>query len=269
MSVVRLLLAYDGTDFHGWARQPALRTVQGTLEDALAPLFGGAAPELTVAGRTDAGVHAWGQVASLVVPSHMEPRALQRAVNARLAPEVVVRSARWAADGFDARYSAVSREYVYAIDTASVPSPFTARFVMHRPGVLAVGAMRRAARHLVGKHDFASFCRRPDPPAGTVRRLEALSVAAAGTDVTVRVRANAFCHQMVRSLVGTLVRVGDGRLDPSDVAGILRAADRAAAPFVAPPHGLILMRVRYPRGGTGSAAPARSTFDAPEEPQVN
>jgi tRNA pseudouridine38-40 synthase len=228
--------------------------VQGVLEEALAPLFEDVPLVLSVAGRTDAGVHAWGQVASFPAPREIPPGAVLRSVNARLAPEVVVRAARRAGDSFDARHSAVSREYVYAIDSGAVPSPFTARFVWHRPGELRVGSMRRAAQELVGEHDFASFCRRPDPPAGTVRRVEALAVSAAGTDVTVRVRANAFCHQMVRSLVGTLVRVGDGRMDPSEVAGILGAADRAAAPFVAPPHGLTLMHVRYPRSGTGSSA---------------
>jgi tRNA pseudouridine38-40 synthase len=243
--------------------------VQAVLEEAMAPVLAGVVRALSVAGRTDAGVHAWGQVVSFDAPPEVGPDVVMRAVNARLGPEVVVRGARRVPDWFDARYSALSREYVYAIDTAAVANPFTARYRWHRPGPLAIPAVRRAARELLGEHDFASFCRRPDPPAGTVRRLEALAVAAAGTDVTVRVRANAFCHQMVRSLVGTLARVGDGRMDPSEVGGILRAADRSSAPFVAPPHGLTLMRVRYPRTEARSFAPVPSTFDAPEEPQVN
>ena len=245
MSVIRLLLAYDGTDFHGWARQPRARTVQGVIEEALAPLMGGSAPHLSVAGRTDAGVHAIGQVASFLAPKELRPERVRRALNARLAPEVVVRAARRAPDGFDARHSATGRTYVYRIDIDPVPDPFTARFVWHRPGAAGIDPMRRAARALVGEHDFASFCRRPDPPAGTVRRVERIAVSRSGREVHIRVRANAFCHQMVRGLVGTLARVGDGRIDPGAVAGILTARERAGAGPIAPPQGLTLVRVRY------------------------
>jgi tRNA pseudouridine38-40 synthase len=245
MSVIRLLIAYDGTDFRGWARQRSARTVQGVLEEALAPLMGGSAPRLSVAGRTDAGVHAIGQVASFDAPPDLEPARVQRSVNGMLAPEVVVRAARRAPHGFDARHSATAREYRYRIDTGPLPDPLTARYVWHRPGPLRVGAMRAAARPLVGEHDFASFCRRPELPAGTVRRLERLAVSRSGDEVHVSARANAFCHQMVRALVGTLVRVGDGRIAAGDIAAILRAGDRERAAQIAPPHGLVLVAVRY------------------------
>ncbi len=246
MSVVRLLLAYDGTEFHGWARQPRLRTVQGVLEEALARMFG-EPPRLSVAGRTDAGVHAFGQVASFVAPAAVDPLRVQRMLNGVLAPEVVVRDARVAPGSFDARHSATGREYLYRIDTAVVPNPFTARYVWHRPGRLRLAPMRAAAGLLIGQRDFGSFCRAPNLPASTVRNLRRLSVSARGETLEIRAEANAFLQQMVRSLVGTLVAVGEGKIEPASIPGILSARSRPAAGPVAPPHGLTLMRVAYGR----------------------
>lgn len=243
--VVKLVLAYDGTGFRGFARQGGLRTVQGVLEEALRRVLG-EAPPLSVAGRTDAGAHARGQVVSFPGTDRAEPERLLRALNGILAPEVVVVRAAWAPPGFDARRSAVAREYRYRIDVGPVPDPFRARFVWHRPGEPSLPRMRAAARLLEGEHDFASFCRRAEG-RGTVRRLERLAVSRRGELVEVLARANAFCHQMVRSLVGTLLAVGEGRLEPDAVPGILGARDRAAAGPVAPPHGLTLERVVYPR----------------------
>lgn len=240
------MLAYDGTGFRGWARQRDQRTVQGVLEAAL-HRFLGEIPRLSVAGRTDAGVHARGQVVSFRVGDGVRLDRLQRAVNAVLAPEVVVTDARFAAPGFDARRSATAREYRYRIDLGPWPDPFTARFVWHRPGSLSLSAMRGAARHLVGEHDFASFCRRPPDGSSTVRRLERLAVSRSGDRVEVSARANAFVHQMVRSLVGTLVVVGEGSRDPDEMPGVLAARDRSAAGPVAPAHGLTLERVVYGR----------------------
>ncbi len=252
MAVIRLLLAYDGTDFHGWASQPGVRTVEGVLGAALGRLLR-TPPRLSVAGRTDAGVHAWGQVASFQAPDELDPGKVLRSVNGMLAPEVVARGARRAPDGFDARHSATRREYVYRLDGGPTPNPFTARFEWHRPGELNLGRMRIAARHLVGEHDFASFCR-PPQRGDTVRRLERLSVSRAGHRLEIRAAANAFLHQMVRSLVGTLVAVGEGRLEADSMPAVLRSRRRSAAGPVAPPHGLTLERVRYgrlPRGPRG------------------
>jgi tRNA pseudouridine38-40 synthase len=253
VTVIRLTLAYDGTGFHGWARQPGVRTIEGELSEALARMLP-EAPGLSVAGRTDAGVHATGQVVSFHAPGGTDPRRLQAAINAMLAPEVVVAEARTAPTWFDARHSARGREYRYRIDTSPVPDPFTARFVWHRPGDLSLARMRRAALLLVGARDFASFCRAPKPPASTVRMLRSLTVSARGHRLEVRAVADGFLHQMVRSLVGTLVAVGEGRVEAGSMPDILRARSRAAAGPVAPPRGLCLVRVSYgrsPRGGDG------------------
>ncbi len=246
MTVVRLTLAYDGTGFRGWAKQRDQRTVEGVLRGALS-WYLGSAPRLSVAGRTDAGVHARGQVASFRWPDDVETERLQRSLNAMLAPEVVALQARLAPEGFDARFSATAREYRYRIDVGPWPDPFRAGFVWHRPGPLALPGMRAAARHLVGERDFAAFCRRPPDGSGTVRRLERLSVARAGDRVEVLARANAFAHQMVRSLVGTLVLVGAGGLDPDEVPKILASGDRNRAGQMAPARGLTLERAVYGR----------------------
>jgi tRNA pseudouridine38-40 synthase len=243
--IVRLSLAYDGSGFRGWARNSGQRTVEGVLSDALARVLGDA-PKLSVAGRTDAGVHARGQVASFVAGDDVDLERLQRSINGMLAPEVVAWDVRRAAEGFDARFSATAREYRYRIDAGAWPDPFEARFVWHRPGAFALSPMRDAARHLLGEHDFASFCRRPQS-GGTVRRLELLSIARMGDRVEITARANAFLHQMVRALVGTLVRAGAGKLDPEYVGSILQARDRSRTPNMAPAHGLTLERVVFGR----------------------
>jgi tRNA pseudouridine38-40 synthase len=239
------MLAYDGTRFRGWARNAGQRTVEGVLSDALGRALG-SAPRLSVAGRTDAGVHARGQVASFRAEDGIDLDRLQRSINRMLAPEIVAGEVLGAPDGFDARFSASAREYRYRIDVGAWPDPFDARFVWHRPGELSLSAMREGARPLLGEHDFASFCRRP-ASGGTTRRLERLSVARRGERLEISARANAFLHQMVRTLVGTLVRVGEGRLDAAAVPGILAARDRARAGQMAPAHGLTLERVVYGR----------------------
>ena len=168
-----------------------------------------------------------------------------------LAPEIVADEVRRAPEGFNARHSATAREYRYRIDTEPWPDPFDAHFVWHRPGELALTSMREAARFLLGEHDFASFCRRPQS-GGTIRRLERLSIARVGDRIDISARANAFLHQMVRALVGTLVSVGDGRLDAGAVHEILEARDRGRTPQMAPAHGLTLERVIYAQRGPGS-----------------
>ena len=245
---IRLLLAYDGTRFRGWAtqRDPAIRTVEGVMIEALEAVL--AEPvKLSVAGRTDAGVHARGQVASFVTASSRDTRAIRDALNGRLGPEVVVRSVTEAPAGFDARFSASAREYRYRIDIGDVPDPFTARWVWHHPCSPHLQVMREAARHLVGERDFTSFCRHPGLGKPTVRDLHRVSVTRRGDRLELGFRANAFLHQMVRALTGTLVAVGEGRVDPDAIPAILEARDRAAARHLAPAHGLTLERVAYGR----------------------
>jgi tRNA pseudouridine38-40 synthase len=246
--VVRLLLAYDGTGFRGWAaqRDPSLRTVEGELSAALERI-GNEPVKLSVAGRTDAGVHARGQVTSFATTTDLAPERIRDSVNALLGPELVVRRSSDAPEGFDARFSATAREYRYVIATGDVADPFTARYVWHRPSPLHVPSMRRAAVTLLGEHDFASFCRNPGRGRSTVRDLHRVAVRRDEELVAITFRANAFLHQMVRSVVGTLVMVGTGRLEPDAVEAILAARDRSAAPQIAPPNGLTLERVFYGR----------------------
>lgn len=243
MSVVRITLAYDGTGFRGWARQRGQRTVQADLEDALEQLLGSRV-RLAVAGRTDAGVHARGQVASFE-HHDVDFAALPRALNERLAPEISVLDARPAPDGFHARFSATAREYRYRIDDGAWTDAPLEPDVWRRPGRLSVPRMRDAAAHMAGEHDFASFCRRPPDGGPTTRRLERLAVSRRGDRVEVSARANAFLHQMVRAIVGTLVAVGSGRLEPAAGARILAVRDRSQAPQMAPARGLTLERVIY------------------------
>ena len=207
--------------------------------------------ELVAAGRTDAGVHGWGQVVSGRVPGDLDPARLQRSVNGLCGPEIVVREAEWADDDFDARFSASSRTYRYEVWNDPVPHPLLARSVWHMPVSLDPDAMNRAAADLRGDHDFTSFCRRPKPVDGApaarlVRRvLDAEWCRVDGPLLRFTITATAFCHQMVRSIVGTLVDVGAGRLADDAVPGILAALDRGAAGRVAPPTGLTLWHVDY------------------------
>ena len=241
-------LAYDGTDFRGWAaqRDPTVRTVQGVLTEALEELLREPVA-IVVAGRTDAGVHARGQVASFTTPSPRTPEQIEAFLNGRFAPEIAVRSLAEAPNGFDARSSATAREYRYVVDTAEAPDPFTGRFTWHRPGRLRIEAMRRAAASLVGEHDFTSFCKHPGSGRATTRHLQRFAIRRVGDRIEFALRANAFLHQMVRILVATLVKVGDGGMQPNEPAEILALRDRAKAPRAAPPQGLTLERVVYGR----------------------
>ncbi|HEX2058660.1 MAG TPA: tRNA pseudouridine(38-40) synthase TruA [Actinomycetota bacterium] len=245
---LRLDLAYDGAPFRGFARQPGQKTVQGELEDALTRVLG-VTPTLTVAGRTDAGVHALGQVVSAAdVPDDTDPTRLRDALNGMCGPSIAVHACARAPDDFNARFDARSRTYVYALFTGDVADPWLARTSWHHPGPLDLDAMNEAAGHLCGSHDFSSFGRLPAPDVSGERTLYELSCSATGRIVRIRARANAFIQQMVRSLVGTLVGVGGGKLAPDDMPSILDAADRAAAGPVAPSHGLCLVSVEYEDG---------------------
>ncbi|WP_435770148.1 tRNA pseudouridine(38-40) synthase TruA [Nocardioides sp. SYSU DS0651] len=252
---LRIDLAYDGTEFHGWAAQPGLRTVQGELTAALATVLrtSGDALQVTCAGRTDAGVHARGQVAHVDVPDDTRTVAeghvdkLARRANGLLAPDVRIRSVTPAADGFDARFAALWRRYAYRIaDAPELVDPLRRHHVLAWPRVLDTDAMNAAARPLVGLHDFAAFCKQR-PGATTVRTLLDLRWDRDETGVLVgHVRADAFCHSMVRALVGCLIAVGEGRKPPEWAAEVLAGRRRDSGVVVVQAHGLTLEEVAYP-----------------------
>lgn len=248
---VRLLVAYDGTGFSGFAPDPRVRTVLGDLADAMA-LVVRTPVDLVGAGRTDAGVHGWGQVVSGDLPDGTDLVDLQRRVNKLCGGEIVVRHAESAEASFNARFSATSRSYRYHIWNDPSPHPLAARTSWHVAKPLAVWAMQAAGDPLIGQHDFASFCRRPKVPAGEpepslVRRVHSVSWRRLGDTAMLRfeITASSFCHQMVRSIVGTMVDVGLGKRTPGEMSAIVAARDRAAAPSVAPPQGLVLWSVGY------------------------
>ncbi|QCR20047.1 tRNA pseudouridine(38-40) synthase TruA [Agrococcus sp. SGAir0287] len=243
MPRVRLDLAYDGTDFAGWAAQPGLRTCQGVLEDALHTVTRRAV-RVTVAGRTDAGVHASGQVAHVDLDGPPDPRLAHRLTSLVREGDLVVRSAALAPAGFDARFSAVHRRYEYRIQTR-VADPLVRRTSAFVPRALDDAAMQRAADVLVGLHDFAAFCK-PREGATTIRSLQAFSWAREGDLLVASVQADAFCHSMVRSLVGACVAVGEGRLGLAQAAALLDARGRSSAFRMMPAAGLTLVEVGYP-----------------------
>ena len=247
MERVRLDLAYDGTDFLGWACQPGLRTVQGVLQEALGVLTRSDPPRVGVAGRTDAGVHARGQVAHVDLPAAAaEDALLLRRLNGLLPPDVRVRRAGVAPAGFDARFSALSRTYRYRVADGPEEVDPLRRDVLVRTRPLDLAALRAACTSLLGEHDFAAYCRRREG-ATTIRRLLELDWERGAEGLLVMtVRADAFCHSMVRSLVGAMLAVGEGRKEPEWPASLLTLDRRADDVIVAPPHGLVLEHVAYP-----------------------
>jgi tRNA pseudouridine38-40 synthase len=254
---VRLTVAYDGTDFHGFAANAGVRTVMGELSAAVARVVR-AEVELTGAGRTDAGVHGWGQVVTGLIPAATDLGRLMRSLNGLCGPEIAVRSAEWAAADFSARFSATARSYLYDVWNHPEPNPLVARASWHVPVPLDVHSMGEAAVAFLGEHDFSAFCRRPKTPtdaAGTgagpslVRRVKHAGwslVDSPWGDITrFEITATSFCHQMVRSIVGTLVEVGRGTRAVDSIQVTLAGRDRSAAGPVAPAHGLVLWEVDY------------------------
>ncbi len=260
---LRIDLAYDGTDFHGWAAQPALRTVEGELCRALGTVLRVPDVDVVCAGRTDSGVHARGQVVHCDVEA--PPDQLLRRLNGILPPDVRVRRVVEAADGFDARFSALWRRYTYRVaDTPAAVDPLMRRQVLTWPRPLDLDAMNQASHALLGLRDFASFCKQREG-ATTIRTLQELGWARDATGLAVAtVRADAFCHSMVRSLVGCLLAIGEGRQPPEWAAEILDAGARDSAVAVVHAHGLTLEEVGYPAADE-LAARARTTMSRRDE----
>jgi tRNA pseudouridine38-40 synthase len=254
-----MLVAYDGSGFHGFAVQPGQRTVAGALAEAISKVVQ-APVELTCAGRTDAGVHAWGQVVSTDLPVGTDLERLHRSLLKLLAPAIVVREVAEAAPDFDARFSARSRTYRYRVHHSPLPDPFSAHLAWHVPGELDRALLDLACDPFLGEHDFSAFCRRPkvpagQPPASLVRRVLRAGWEDLGEGhLRFEIEATAFCHQMVRSIVGTIVAAGQGSIRPGDIHAILRSGQRSSAAPIAPPHGLCLWHVAY--GDAGWRSPA-------------
>lgn len=243
------MVAYDGSSYHGFARNEGVRTVAGALSEAIGTVVGHRV-ELSCAGRTDKGVHARAQVVTFDAdPERLDLDVLTRSVNKLCGPTVAVTDAAVVGDDVDARFSATARRYRYRILARPAPDPFTAGQAWHIAEPLSLSTMVLACDPLIGEHDFAAFCRRPKrrdgEPASLVRRVTHAGWSRAGDELHFEIEASSFCHQMVRSVVGTLVDVGRGRRTAGDVLAIIASRDRARAGDLAPPHGLFLWTVRY------------------------
>jgi tRNA pseudouridine38-40 synthase len=240
----KLTLSYDGTDFFGWQRQPDRRTVQQVLEEAIGRLTGFESPT-TASGRTDAGVHALGQVVHFYTASRHGPEVFVRALNAMLPPDVRVLDATEVPQSFHATLDAKAKLYRYVIDNGPVADPFQRRYSDHVFLPLDVPAMHRAAQALRGRHDFRSFETHWPNRTSSVRTIFHIAVSRMGRFVWIDVEADGFLYNMVRAIAGTLVQVGTGKWPESRIAEILAAEDRRQAGPTAPPQGLFLVRVRY------------------------
>jgi tRNA pseudouridine38-40 synthase len=241
-----LVLSYDGTDYHGWQVQPRARTVQGLLLEAARARFG-ADTRITGASRTDAGVHALRQVASLTTTARVPSLGLRGALNADLPHDIRVLDARETATGFDARRAATGKRYAYLIDNGPVASPLLARYAWHVPQRLDADAMRRALSPLRGRHDFAAFCAAPGRSTNPSCVVRAVHVTRRKQCLVVLISADRYLHHMVRNIVGSAVVVGRGGCAPDWIAEVCASRDRRRAGPTAPAQGLTLVRVLYPR----------------------
>lgn len=250
MRRARMTVAYRGDQFNGFAVNPGVQTVASTIEAALQQVMQQEV-KVTPAGRTDTGVHAWGQVISLDLPERIELDLLAKQLNALCGPSIVVREARWTQPDFHARFSALWRSYRYNILNSPTPNPFMVETAWHISRPLNMRAMQLASDALIGEHDFSAFCRKPRVTEGEERSMRRYVMAAKwtaleGDVLQFEITANAFCHQMVRSIVGTLSDIGIGKRPPSDMRGLILAGDRSEAAHLAPPQGLTLWEVGYP-----------------------
>ena len=245
MRNIKLIVSYDGTEFNGWQTQPGYRTVQETLEQAIAQLTGEKRVRVNASGRTDAGVHALGQVVNFYTAAQYAPDVLVRAINAHLPGDLVIREASEVPQAFDANYDAKAKLYRYVIHDGPVPDVFMRRYCCHTRHRLDDGAMRNAAEPLKGRHDFHSFETDWPNRMSSVRTITHLVVSRSDDCIRIDVEADGFLYNMVRAIAGTLINVGRGYWPVEKVAEILQAEDRAQAGPTAPALGLFLVRVTY------------------------
>jgi tRNA pseudouridine38-40 synthase len=241
---LKLVIEYRGTHYHGWQVQPRVVTIQGTLEAHLGRITNGPV-RLHAAGRTDAGVHALGQVAHFDTSSTIALAALQRGLNSLLPDDIVVRQVTEVPTDFHARYSARQKTYAYVVHNAPLRSALRASYVWHVPQALDLAAMRTAAQVLQGRHDFSAFRASSCAARSPVRHLLRLVVKRRAEQIFVVCCADGFLHHMVRNIVGTLIDIGRGKIPASAMATILHSGQRQQAGPTAPPHGLFLVRVMY------------------------
>ncbi len=244
MRTIKLILEYDGTNYVGWQIQPNGLSIQQVVEEALATMLKGPV-RVHSSGRTDAGVHARGMVAAFTTDKGLPLRAFSDGLNALLPPDIAVRDAREAADGFNPRFDAIGKHYRYTIHRGGRRSPLDRLYVWHVRGALDLTAMGEAARHLVGERDFASFRTTGCAARTTVRRIDAVDLEEEGGLLHIDVRGSGFLRNMVRIMVGTLVDVGQGRRSAEDMALLFEQPGVHAAGPTAPPQGLCLMEVCY------------------------
>jgi tRNA pseudouridine38-40 synthase len=246
----KLLIQYDGTDFHGWQSQDGLRTVQGELERALS-LIEGNKVNVYGSGRTDAGVHAEGQVASVEIQREITPEKLRNAINGNVGKDMRVLAASVASDEFHARYSAIEKTYVYRIVNAPVMSPFWSRYAHHEARKVDLEVMQKAAESFLGKHDWTAFCAAQSDVEDRVRTITHLEITertderSRSTLVEIRVSADGFLRYMVRAISGTLLSIGRGELNSDAVQKAIAAGVRPTVAATAPACGLTLLSVRY------------------------
>jgi tRNA pseudouridine38-40 synthase len=245
MRNIRLLIEYDGTNYQGWQVQPKGPTIQGILEEKLGLLTGEPA-QLFGSGRTDSGVHALGQAAHFKTQSQMDIRTIRRALNSLLPPDIVIRKVEEVDEGFHARKHSKSKVYEYRILNRNLRSAFHRRYVWHIPQKLDLTEMKEATQSLIGEHDFSAFRTVGSPTRTTVRRVIRAEWRR-GRDGLIRfeIEANGFLKQMVRSIIGTLVEIGKGRMEAADLRKILNSRDRKEAGPTAPAQGLFLKEVKY------------------------
>jgi len=245
---LRLTVEYDGTSYSGWQRQPGVQTIQGELEKVLTKVAGHAV-DLMAAGRTDAGVHALGQVCNFRIKTRLTPREISRITNQLLPGDIRIVKAAWAPDGFHSTYHATSKIYRYVIRTATEKSVFDRlyHYPLKRARPLDLTAMRRACAKFKGTHDFRSFQGQTIYKRDPVRTIHGIKVLDKGPEVHLEVHGKSFLYQMVRILSGTLIYVGLGKIKPEEIPGILAAKDRRRAGPTLPPSGLFLVKVFYPK----------------------